>query len=57
MTVLRSLMVRHECRQCGEPVFPVFLGHIVESWECPAGHEQARTLGRDRRFQVGGARE
>lgn len=47
MTDLRNLVITLECRSCGAPVHPIFVGHIVESWQCPAGHEQHRTLGRD----------
>lgn len=48
MTDLRTMAVTLECRECGAEVYPIFVGYIVESWRCPAGHEQARTLGRRR---------
>lgn len=45
MTDLRNLIITLECRECGQPVYPMFVGPIVESWRCPAGHEQRRTRG------------
>lgn len=47
MTDLRTMVLTLECSDCGAGVYPIFVGYIVESWRCPAGHEQRRTLGRD----------